>query len=225
MILAQNPRLLSYLCKMARSLGTLEAKFDPDSRQFILDKDCSTSVTDKWRYYLFTTLSTSLTFQCVQKTDLTSIESVLAWILLVVLYTAATYTFEVRRKAIEIRDCVNALFQLDSILPGKYGERTSLSIKIYIVFVYIVNLSTVVLPLAFAHGFHWMNPCRLTLSGYFLIPRCHSHGEATITGFIIQFCVITLNHWMWSFVFHGTMYGACIMPILAVISIQQFIQR
>lgn len=102
MILAQNSRLLSYLCKMARSLGNLEVRFDSNSRQLSLGKNCTTSVRVKWRYYLLAMMSNLFVFQCVQKADVARVESVLAWIFLIVLHTAATYTFEVRRKAIEI---------------------------------------------------------------------------------------------------------------------------
>lgn len=225
MILAQNPRLLSYLCKLAHSLGNLEVRFDPDARRLTLDQNCSKSVTSNWRYYLLTMLATIFLFQCVLNADASCVGSVLACIFLGVLYTAAAYTFEVRRKAIEIRDCVNALFQLDSILPGKPGVRTLLLLIIYILFVYIVNLTTIILPLVFVHGFHWINSCRLTLVGYFLIPRCHLHTETALTDIAIQLFLILLNHWMWSFVFHGTMFGACVVLILAVTAVQQFIKR
>lgn len=225
MIIARNPRLLSYLCTQARCMGILKIRFDPASRHITLINVSTPPLLVRWRHYLLAILATIYILQCIQKNNVINEESVLAWIFLIMFLGTTTYTFEVRRKAVEIRDCVEALFQMDSILPESPGVRSPRLLKIYLIFLYIVSLSAPAFPLGIVYGLHWGNPCRSTLVGYFLIPRCSSDIEATWTDFVVQICVQVVNHWIWSFVCIGTAFGSCLLNLLVVVAIQQLILR
>lgn len=125
MILSQNPRLLSHLCLMARSTGSIEIRFHPDSTQVSLDNQHNAHlILTKRKYLLATILIIIYALQCIPHSNGTS---VFAWITLLILVVGGTYMFEVRRKVIEIRDSINAVFQLDSILLNKSKKNIDFS--------------------------------------------------------------------------------------------------
>lgn len=229
MILAQNPLLLSKLCLLARSVGCIEIRFYPKFGQVSLDNQHSAHLILTKRRYLFAAILIAIyALQCICRSNGASVDIgvVLAWVLLIMLMVSGCYVLEVRRKSIEIRDSINAIFQLDSILPDKSKKTgTSLAFKVNIAFGYAALLTVLLEPIVIVHGIHWVNPCKDTLVGYWLIPRCHSDGENSCMGFLLRLCVMSSNHWMWSFVGHGAVFGLTIMQLLTVVAMQQFIQR
>lgn len=225
MIISQNPRLLSHLCMLAHFTRNLEIKFNPNTSQVTVDGDSNMVSISKWRYVLSVVLSIIYILQLVFEGDNSQPESVLAWVLLIMIVAGHTYVIDIRRKASEIRDCINALHQLNFILPDKSEKQPLLLLKLYVAFVYTTVVTALILPAMIVHGLHWINPCKPTLVGYWIIPSCQPKVVDSSVDILVQACVILMNHWLWSFIVHATVFGASSIHILAVISIQQFIQR
>lgn len=226
LIVTENSRVFSCLCKLAYSTRNLEIRFQPNSSLVTLDNETSITSLTKWRYILLGVFLTSYFLQRVFTKDESQLESFIAWVFLIMLLLGSSYVVEVRRKAMEIRDCINMLYELDLILPGKHGAtQTSLLLKIYVLFIYTAFGAAFVLPIIPAHGLHWINPCKSTLAGYWMIRGCLSKSKQPGLDILVQSGVILLNQGVWSFVVNATIFGASVIHILAVAAIQQLIQR
>lgn len=230
MIIAQNPHLFCYLCKLAYSLRTLPIKFDPISSEITLEIQTK-KFRAKCRYYFAAFLTATVALQCFLKRNSTLMESVIAWNSLAFLLIGHAFVRELRLKPDEIRSLFKSLFQINFILPNKQAtSKTPFLIRVNVVVVYGVLFGAPLLPIGFAHGLHWANPCKPALAGYWFIPKCHSkvNPELGLDAFVdysIQFLVIMLNHWLWSVSLHAPAFAICGVTVLVVVAIKQFIQR
>lgn len=141
------------------------------------------------------------------------------------------YLYELATKPGEITFLLNALFQMNRILPEKLErKRTSTLIKMNLVFVHAAIASAVAMPVILVHGLHWGNPCRASIAGHRLIRRCHTDRSRIrwmfeAFHFVMELFVMMVNHWLWSLSFHSGLFAICTILTMAVLAIQQFIQR
>lgn len=229
MILINNPRLLSHSCKLIFSLGNLRIKFTAKNK--LVTIHTQSTGKSEWRFILSTFLVFIYTIQCLMKRTNTLIDSVLAWNSLLMLYVSQAYIHQLRIKSHEIAFMINSLYHLDSLHPDHSGKEShSKVIKAKIVCAYILNLTAILMPIGFIHGPHWVNPCRTTLIGYWLLRRCYSHMQTTattcevFTDYLTHFGVILVNHWLWSFSIHAAAFGTAVIHTLCVTTLQQIIE-
>lgn len=231
MMIVENTRLLSRLCELTCAVKNMEIKFDPYSRQVRLVNEHSTNSISQWRLYLSVLLTLTYASQCCLAKSSTQIETVLVWVSLAILLLQEAGVFDIRNKHGEFRDFINIFFQLDSIVPGKPKEgRTPFVIMVNLAVIYAMILSAILFPIGFVHILHWMNPCKPTLLGYWVIRKCYTKTDAaniaeTVVDFLSQFIVTLAYHWLWSFTYHGGLVIVTVMQILAMISMRQLIQR
>lgn len=170
MILAQNLHLFCSLCKLAYSLGTLRTKFDPTTNKVTLEKPQGQDTWKKYRYYLSTLLTAIVALQCFLMKNSAMMETIIAWSLLTFLLIGHNFVCEFRMKPDETQGLFNSLFHLNSLLPNKVETiKTTLPIRANLLVGYAMILSALLIPIGFAHGLHWLNPCKPTLAGYWLI--------------------------------------------------------
>lgn len=231
MILSRNPILFSYLCKLAYSLGNHEIKFNKNSKQVTLVQDSSIHLYSQWTSYASAFLVSIYALQYALEPNSTPMEHTLHWISLLILAIGNAYIYQVKSKRSEITFLVQSLFKLESIFPAKdCDNRTPLKIRAKVAVVYAAMLSAILIPIGFVHGQHWANPCKTTLAGYWIIRKCYAATEAVrlvqdVADHVVQFGVIIVNHWLWSFSFHAAVFGVGFIMILGMIVLQQFIQR
>lgn len=231
MIIAQHPRLFANLCQLAYSLRNLRIKYNPNLQKVSLKDQELARFRLAWRYYIAALLTIVVAIQCIFKKNDNPMESVLSWLSLFVLVIGQGFVRELTKKPEEITFLFNTIFRLDSVLPD-IGEnkRTPLLIKMNIMLVHASMLTVFIAPIGFVYGQHWINLCKPSLAGYWLIPMCKSTSgypsttQASID-FFVKFFILLFNHWLWMF----TIGAACTVTpgILTLVSIclQQFIER
>lgn len=232
MIITQNTKLLSRLFKLARSVRNVQIRFDTNSLQVLLCNEQSHNCFKARIPHILSTIMVAILFlQCRLDNGSTPLEIILGWISLAILIGCQCCLVEMKRKPTEIRDFINALLQLDFIFKEETeNRRMPLVHKINLAAVYALIMTAIVLPIGFVYIFHWENPCKSTLVGYWAIWKCYTSNEAAdmippFADLLSQFLVILLNHWLWSFSLHGAVFCVGLMQILGTISIQQLIQR
>lgn len=226
MIIAANPRLLFILCQLLRCTGNNKIKFNLKSRNVTICEISPLSISF-WRYYLSAVLVTTYVSQCILKKNEDVGETVVAWVLLIVLLVSQTYAIELGRKLSKIRDCINGVFQLDNILPITPGRYRKTMENLYVSFGYSLVFGGCIVPFGFVHALHWQNPCKATLAGYWLIPKCYStpNADHITADFVVRLLVFLVNHWMYSFAINAAMFCISVMHTFTVFAIQEFIQR
>lgn len=229
MSLHQNPVLFSNLCKLVSGIGIFPIKCYPGSRKVILSKP---GKGKSRRLNLTTFLVVIYFFQCVLKNNASFMESVISWIGLSMLLVCQVYLPEQSKKADVISLLAKSLFQFDSLYPvlEKQGH-ISWKTKWNITYVYATFVSAAVLPIGFAHGLHWMNPCKASLPGFWLLPECHGvcaynvHPFFRGVFFLIKCFAILMTHWLWSIYINSAAFCTGAINTMFVASIHQFIER
>lgn len=171
---------------------------------------------------------TLLFFQGIQisLTKNTAIQnSILSWMLIFMLTVSNFFVYVCRKKSPEFAAFINGLIQFDKLYPKKASQYKSMTIQeiACVVTVHGLNVSQVLLPFGVIFGFHWIDPWKPSLAGYWLIPISHGSTEnflTKITALGIKCLVLLYNYWMWNFVLAGTvfavglLYNLCVNTIL-----------
>lgn len=225
MIIAENPRLFSIICRLVNILKILPIQFDAKSRTVNL-VDTLRSTT--FSCYFKTLLVILITCQCLHKKNNSPVDDTLSWICLAFLLSGLFFVHEFRRKASEIGLYVNALFQFHSIHPNTNKlTRITIRAKANILFVYGLLIGVATIPIGFTYGLHWQNPCKATIAGYWSIQECraNSHYKCNIFCHFRKCIVFLLNHWLWLMTLHAGFFAGSVLFIWSIFAIQQFIQR
>ncbi len=98
--------------------------------------------------------------------------------------------------------------------------------RLNILFIFILLLTTVAFPPLFVLGFHWANPCKPSLIGYFIISECYSNiksyqwfSEEVISNVIVKFLVFAGNMWAWFTILCGCVFFYISMKILGLMMV------
>lgn len=231
MILAQNLRLFGKLCWLASSLRILRIAFDSQLKIVRISHDSGNKPWSAVSQFLFI-MNVIYTLQCILKTKGTQMESVMSWAFFLLLLLCLIYLHELGRKSVEIQHLLNFLFQLDHILPELYSpKRLSFAIKMNIAFIQCDVMTAIVFPIIVVYGFHWGNPCKASLVGYWLLPKCNSHLELSrfsyprVLNYAIKLFIFLTNHLIWAISFHTGAFGVCTIQTFCIRTIHQFIVR
>lgn len=233
MIIPENPHLFGYLCKLIHFWGNVRIKFNPTQNVVTTERKASSKVSPEIKYFLLAFMVLVYAHQFIQRKSGSPMETVTAWNCLMLLVASQSYIHQLRIKSSEIAVLFNSIFQLDSTYPNTCKARRDsnpVQIKAMVAFAYILVLTAVLYPIGCVYGLHWINPCKTTLVGYWLIRKCYSGIEAktfadSVVDLVSKFVVLLANHWVWSFSFHASCFGTGAIHGLAVASLQQIIQR
>lgn len=231
MIIAENPRLFRNLCKLAYSFRTLKIRFDETSKIVSFVNNSNSKSFVDWRYLLSAVLTGLYAIQCLLKKSSSGnpMESVLIWFSLATLVACQLYLHQLRKKHLELAFLFNSLFRINLPLENNDSKQKCSGFKANVALAYTLLLTGVVLPTGFVHTLHWKNPCKTTLAGYWLIPRCYSSklaeaSENEFADFAWQLGVILVIHWLWMFLYHASIFGTASQALL-VAAFQQILQR
>lgn len=231
MILAQHPHLLSRLCRLADVHRLLRIKFNQTSQQAELLNDLHDQTRSKWNYRFHLLLLVIILVQCQLKKDQSSIDIVISWIGLVLLFMGQAYIRVVLKKGNEIQHYLNALFQFYHLHPeGTSPSQLSFVTKINLTFVHLILVSAYAFPIGFTYGLHWKNPCKSTIAGYWILLECNGGTEKLgsilkVSGFLTKWAVLLPSYWAWSITMHVGVFCTGVIHTLSLICIQQFILR
>lgn len=232
MIIAENSHLLGYFCKVLSFLKILRITFNPVLNVVrITQKISSESWRSTTRWYLLTLFSVAFIFQHLFKRETTPSENTISGILLGILLVTWAHSYELRSKPAEIECLLNALFQLHSTLPGKNaGGHVPLGIKMNVAFIRSALVSGFLLPVGVVYGLHCGYPCKGTLVGSWLIPKCSgcfwaSHFAFDAINLVIKWVIFLINQWMWTLLTYAGCFMSAIFLILGVQAVHQLISR
>lgn len=224
-------KIISHLCRLASVLDTVSIKFYVSSKIFKCNKPDRKGYLISFKPFLFTLVSTMYAIQFLRSKDIAGAEKVINGIFLAVLLCCVSHVQVGRTKTAEMVVLLNALLQFDSIHKDKVVVRRFRSIRdrMNILFVQSIILSVVVVPIGYVYGFHWMQPCKPSIVGYFVIDECHSWPMAKSLfqktwDKLAKICVFMLNHWMWSYGLHGAAFCTCAFLTITTSRIRSFIE-
>lgn len=232
MTLVQNPKLLSYFCSLLSCTGILPIKFHPASRKIELLLKRSTKSKMYWSNRFHAILVITLIIQAFVQSQKLSLEGVHVWLGVLIHIFSHVFVHEHVKKIEEIALFCNAIFQFDDIYGGTSvkQKRATFRIKLIMMLVYCIVISTFAIPLGFVYGLHWFSPCRASLIGYWLIPECFGMERIFSAYFpksilSIKLIIMLLNHWMVSISIYSSAFSLCVLTTMGIGSMQQYIQR
>lgn len=231
MIIAQNSRLFNYFCSSLYSLGILRIKFNPSCNVIHVESKPTKESRSNCRWYLISFLETSYILQLLLKREGTPTEDAISGLLLSILLITWAHIHELRNKPAEIEYLLNTVFHLNSTLPETNGQgHTSLGIKVNVIFGYSALATGFLMPVGIVYGLHLVNPCKSTLVGYWLIPKCNGqlwapHLARDAINVAVNFFLLFVNHWMWTLATFAGSFVAAIFLTFSVRAIHQFISR
>ncbi len=102
----------------------------------------------------------------------------------------------------------------------------SLIERMNVFYAYAYCPSMLCLPIAYIYGLHWMDPCKPSIIGYWLIPECGTYWNSGnwIWSFSGKLVVFVINHWTWSFSLNVSTLVICGIQILCTLSLRGFIE-
>ncbi len=128
---------------------------------------------------------------------------ILLWLLILILTTCVIYHHVCTTKSGKIAELLNAFIQFDKMYPKIERKFLDLPIKRILgtIMAKLIFLAEVGFPFAVVIGFHWNDPWKPSLVGFWLIPKL-SNQSGTLSesrDFRIKLIVLAYNYWFWSF--------------------------
>lgn len=123
---------------------------------------------------------------------------------------------------------VNGLFELIRKLSSKTCYKTksgsSIVTNVNIGFAYMCYLYAIMFPIFFVYCLHWMDPCKPSLNGYFILAACknpgkNSHDPLKMVDFGLKLTLLLGNYCVWSFAVN---IAAIVIPAVQILSTISF---
>lgn len=197
MSLVQNPKLFSYFCSLLSRVGIIPIKFQSAAKKTELN--AKPGLRTNWNTRLHAIFVAIMIIQgFLQDTNL-SLEGVHLWLGVLIHIFSRVFMQEQEKKGHEIAHFCNSLFQFDEANRASQLQqnRAPFRLKLIMMMVYCIVISTLGIPLGFVYGLHWFNPCKVSLVGYWLIPECQLFNLSFIkSNLSIKLVIMLVNHWM-----------------------------
>lgn len=222
--LLENPKLLSYFCKIVHGVRTLPIEFHPTKKRTKLV--VKPGWMWKWNnrthaFWVFASLTQMLVIN-----SKTPLEGVLAWLGVCMEISTLIFIHEERKKAVEIPLLCNAIFDFDIIYPSSRKHTRTLNDEGSMILLYCMVISPTILPIGYVYGLHLMNPCKVSLVGSRLIPECNENISLPIPiGIAVKCGVFIVNHWLWLTSICSATFVVSVVNTMSVNSIHRFIER
>lgn len=183
----------------------------------------------KWRHRIHATFTILAIIQWLLKQNKSPIEEILSTLFVSMHLDASVLVHEVGNKAPEIVQLFNALFHCDKAFPGAKGT-TRIQFKDIIkqLTLYAMVVTSVAVPLGIVPSLHWLTPCKASLVGYVLIPKCDGWLKSISdnpTILIIKQIIICINIDMWAMTTASAVFSVGVLNLMCASSIQQCTQR
>lgn len=129
-----------------------------------------------------------------------------------------------RLKASTVCQYVNGIFHLaDTFKQSNSKRKLPLVIFIDVAYAYMTCYVYTVFPFCFVYGLHWLQPCKSSLMGYWLLPECSSSSLCESPNSFVKLVIFLINHWMWSMGFHAGALGLCGVLIMCTVTMWEYL--
>lgn len=89
------------------------------------------------------------------------------------------------------------------------------------------------LPIMYSYGLHWINPCKPSLAGYWLLPECHfrlheKFGNGLLIGVLdttLKVVIMLANHWIWVFGTNNAILTLGGLLLMCTVSLKECIEK
>lgn len=239
MILVQHFSLLSKICWVSSVFQVASFQLERGPTSYVLKicyKDGASCISTKklWsRYCIYLSFVILVITQYFLIDSVSTIDTLLFWFAIIPLAAGLCYIYVNQTKATEIVLYINSIFQFHSIYgDGNQQESLSLQARMALLFVRLILPTPFVVPIVCVYFLHWMNPCKASLLGYWLLREClenekneQPHSFTKIVDTILKIILFLLNHLMWAFGIHGIPFGMLVMNTISIICLQQLVDR
>lgn len=99
-------------------------------------------------------------------------------------------------------------------------DKLSLICRLNLLSAYWFYVTIFGFPVMFVYGFHWTEPCKPTLIGYWVLPECNQLFS-NCGDFLWKLMVFGFNHWLWSFGMVALFLGISGVQILCTMTLQK----
>lgn len=132
-----------------------------------------------------------------------------------------------RIKATEVCQYINGIFQLaNTFRPMNLKSKYPLIIRINVVYAYVTCYFYTTFPMCTVYGLHWMQPCKSSLIGYWILPECSDNYLGNWSGAynVLKILVFLLNHYMWSIGCHAGALSLCGILIMCTVTLWDYLR-
>ncbi len=190
----------------------------------------------KLRSILHTIAACLQVFQCVAISNRvagekhSTFDTILGWFTCIAIVATSSFIQFCRRNGNILEIYLNNLFAFKE----KYGPyKTGVSYDVSLPKIRIIDclnlllipgilFTSVVLAPCHVLGIHWWNPCKPSLTGYFLLEECHQNLKVRMNVEIVQkiitngvkATVFIVDLWVWWFGVHGTAFSFIAVHII-----------
>lgn len=223
MVILHNLGIFERIYKTARFLKVLDFTWNPVTKQMEPGKDPSytKAVSRKCHLHFFFVLG--LTLQAIFVPEhlpyATSVTEKLVGMSNLMFNLFAHIFLEVlTRKSGDAIRFMNGTLKAASATPTFLVRRESVKLslveRVNILFVYVNWITVIFSGVLIVFGFHWMEPCKPSLVGYWLLPQCQT-GTSSILETVLKFILFCWNCWM---VYVAASIGAFLFGNVCILS-------
>lgn len=156
-------------------------------------------------------------------------DTTLFFMLTFLLISCNCYVCVLQIKATNIANFLNGLIQFDKMYPSKPVIFAVMSLQelACMVMAKAAFSTGIVIPIGIVLGFHWTNPWKTSLAGYWLIPGQNDQENGALYEFVqilCKLCVLSFNLWLWMFVIAAPVFAAGVLHTLSITILLGYIQ-
>lgn len=157
-------------------------------------------------------------------------DRILYGITLMVLLPSHSILYTCDKQAQKICVLFNGILRFSANHKNQKSQKPKILVKLCISIAYILPLAAILSPFILVIGFHWQNPCKPSILGYWLLEQCskvptpiQESSYRALASVITKVIVFGINTWTWLFgtvavfVFIGGIQMICGVCILEFI--------
>ncbi len=159
----------------------------------------------------------------------------LCWVTCITLVGPAMYVHISQKNGKTLQMYFNSLLTFKKTLANDtrnncINQNKSVTEVLTLLLVPVILFSMIGFAPLFVLGFHWYDPCKPSLLGYFILPECHDivsisfQGKLLIVGWIFKGIILFGNVWLFYFACYGACYILISVHILSTMLIQENVQ-
>lgn len=228
MILQVHFRHFELNCLLGNIFQALPFRWNGNSKQFELIHDSKSKMKLKAKYHLHTLFVGIMGAQLLHDWRWIdpSTQLLISFSLFLVL-AENLYTGICIRHKRSICQFTNSILKCANPLRKReQRQEFTLLERLNIRFAQYVTVAGISVGVVFAAGFHFRNPCKPSLVGYWLLPQCNSfeHVGSSLIRRLMWFMVVVMNWWFINFSSVSTIFLVSNLQILSNLTLGNLLQ-
>lgn len=229
-------KFLSLAFKLANHLNSVVIKWDPKAQRMLLNHSHTIQKRDKQRCTIFRAFTCvflvgvviSLAWGIFRVKD--TLNLILLFLSLIGSITGYCYHSVLHRNAHDFCVFANGLHAISHKLKQNRTKRDTTAL-LHEIAAYMLLISAILYAPTFAYAFHFQNPCKPSLMGYWLLPECWIKTcsfSTKPTNAVVQaiyhfqkMILLTANYWLVSFGVNAGPLAVGYLMLLCTVSLKQ----